>query len=484
VTDTDHDIVETESDAAQFWSARSLLGGRAIGLALMLAIAMPGIAMVVPETGFITPAMADDDDGDDDDGDDDGDDGDDGDEGDEGDDGDEGGGEGDDDDAGASSGGSGTSAGDQGGDDDDDSEDIGNVLGANLTGNEIHAARSLGFTILRQRTLSNLSLVLTTLATPQTVDADSAIATLNTRTRGNRFAAHPVYTLANRPTRGEQRDFARQLIGWPANADRCGAGTRIGILDTAVDNRASALRRSAIVLRNGDRGTSKADRRHGTAVAALIVGQKRAGFSGTVPAAKLYSAAVFRDGKSGKTKLENILVGLDWLLAQRAQVINFSLTGPDHPLLKQAIRRTQSRGVHIVAAAGNQGPFGPVAYPAAYRNVIAVTAVDRNRRPYAHANRGSYITLAAPGVGLSVPGASGGTRTLSGTSFSAAIVTGMVAEILRTKPEMSIAGVRSVLRRGAQDLGRAGRDQVFGWGLAQHSPACAHPGSGAIQAAQ
>lgn len=338
--------------------------------------------------------------------------------------------------------------------------------------------------MLRQRTLPNLSLVLTTLVAPRATNATQAIATLNARTRGNRFSAHPVYRLATRPVDGRHTDYARRLIGWPANADRCGAGIRIGILDTAIDKRAAALRRSQIVRRNGDRGASKASRQHGTAVAALLVGKDRAGFSGTVPAAKLYSAAVFPNSGSEKSKLENILVGLDWLLAQRAQVINFSLTGPDHPMLKQSIRRTQARGVHIVAAAGNQGPFGPTAYPAAYRGVIAVTAVDRNRRPYAHANRGNYITLAAPGVNLPVPGPSGTPRSLSGTSFSSAIVTGMVAEILRTKPDMSISAIRTILRRNAQDLGRTGRDQVFGWGLAQHAPACGNPNDNAKQVLQ
>ncbi len=81
----------------------------------------------------------------------------------------------------------------------------------------------------------------------------------------------------------------------------------------------------------------------------------------------------------------------------------------------------------IVAAAGNGGPKAAPAYPAAYNDVIAVTAIDRAKRAYRRAGRGEHIDLAAPGVDVwtaaSVPGA----RAKTGTSFATPFVTAAVA---------------------------------------------------------
>ncbi|MCG8544412.1 MAG: S8 family serine peptidase [Alphaproteobacteria bacterium] len=446
-----------------------------------LCFALSGFVAHHPHIALVSPAMADDDGDDDDDdgGDDDGDDGGD-DDGDDDDGGDDDGG-GDDDDGGddgesagaqGAPGQSSTAAGPSSGDDADDDE--ANVLGANLTGNEIVAARSLGFVVLRQENLPRLDLTLTTLAAPRGVTPADAIADLNARTIGTRFSANPTYRLASTSRLDADAPFLKRLINWPADPHRCGNAVRIGMLDTHVDRRSMALRRSAIVSKKRESESTKPPMRHGTAVATILVGRHESGFSGIVPDAKLFSAGIFHTNPSGtvETKLEGILVGLDWLLAQRIQVLNLSLAGPAHPLLGESIRRLRQGNVHVVAAAGNSGPFGAPAFPAAYESVIAVTAVDQNRRPYVHANQGDYITLAAPGVGLVIPGVSGKERKLSGTSFSAAIVTGVVAEIVRQQPKASSKGVMRTLQRSALDLGRAGRDRVYGWGLARYQPAC------------
>jgi subtilisin family serine protease len=75
-----------------------------------------------------------------------------------------------------------------------------------------------------------------------------------------------------------------------------------------------------------------------------------------------------------------------------------SLVGPSDPANHAMIRKIAHAGTVFVAAAGNGGPAGVAAYPAAYAEVIAVTAVDRNRHSYAEANHGAYIDVAAPGV--------------------------------------------------------------------------------------
>ncbi|RWP39382.1 S8 family serine peptidase, partial [Mesorhizobium sp.] len=73
---------------------------------------------------------------------------------------------------------------------------------------------------------------------------------------------------------------------------------------------------------------------------------------------------------------------LDLLSVRGVQVTNMSLSGPANALLEQFVRRLADRGMVIVAAAGNGGPKAGPSFPAAYADVIAVTAVDRMKRPY------------------------------------------------------------------------------------------------------
>jgi subtilisin family serine protease len=94
----------------------------------------------------------------------------------------------------------------------------------------------------------------------------------------------------------------------------------------------------------------------------------------------------------------NIVKGMDWAVAQGARVINMSFAGPHDPELERRISDARKRGIILIAAAGNAGPKSKPLYPAADRNVIAVTATDADDKLFAEANRGGHIAVAAPGV--------------------------------------------------------------------------------------
>jgi hypothetical protein len=246
----------------------------------------------------------------------------------------------------------------------------------------------------------------------------------------------------------------------------------IGLLDTAVEPIA-ALRRASIVrksfLRTGEMAAASA---HGTALAALLVGEDAAaGFQGLAVGCALYAAEVVRRGEGRETtNVALLLRASDWLIGQRVEVINASLGGPPNRLLHELLAALSLRGIPLVAAAGNDGPAASPVYPAAYPDALAVTATDALDRIYAQANHGGYVDLSAPGVDLWVPGGAAG-RYVSGTSFAAALVTGAVALHLAASAAPSVsAGATSVeaaLCRSARDLGRIGRDPVFGCGLLQ-----------------
>ena len=88
--------------------------------------------------------------------------------------------------------------------------------------------------------------------------------------------------------------------------------------------------------------------------------------------------------------------------------------------------------------------------------------IDEGDALYPHANRGEYVTAAAPGVDILVPVTGEGFDYLSGTSFAAAHVSGIIALIMERNPQMTAEAVREVLTRGAHDLGA----KDFGAGLA------------------
>ena len=154
-----------------------------------------------------------------------------------------------------------------------------------------------------------------------------------------------------------------------------------------------------------------------------------------------------------------LLKGLNYAVEQGAQIINMSFAGPKDPLLERGLAAAAKRGIILIAAAGNAGPKSPPLYPAADRNVIAVTATDASNKLFEASNRGSHLALAAPGVDLLLPSPDEKYQVASGTSFAAAYVSGLAALIVERNPGVAPEVVRRILTDTAGDLGpeRQGR---------------------------
>jgi len=125
----------------------------------------------------------------------------------------------------------------------------------------------------------------------------------------------------------------------------------------------------------------------------------------------------------------------------------------------------------MVAAVGNWGRADKPAYPAAYSEVLAVTAVGPYRGIYKKANRGNYVEFAAPGVRLWTAIAGGG-KYQSGTSFATPYVTALLGLEIAKGASKSPSSLRTILKGSAADLGKPGRDQVYGWGFVEKQPNC------------
>jgi subtilisin len=254
-------------------------------------------------------------------------------------------------------------------------------------------------------------------------------------------------------------------LAWPGG--NTGRGVKVAILDTGIDYDHPDLAVAGGVNFVGvkDGSTAAADwndnHGHGTHCAGIVAAlNNTAGTVGVAPEALVYGVKVLADNGSGYTS--DIIQGLDWCAANGIKVVSLSLGGGGTTSLKNACDRAYARGVLVVAAAGNSA--GAVSYPAAYSSVVAVSATDSRNLLASFSNYGSKIELAAPGVGVYSTYKNGGYATMSGTSMACPHVAGAAA-LAWASGLSSIAAVRERLTSTAEDLGTAGRDTSFGFGL-------------------
>lgn len=353
------------------------------------------------------------------------------------------------------------------------------VLALNLSTAGRAAARGLRFRIGAPKALRNLRLWITPLRAPPGINARAAVERLRKADPEGVYSVNESYALAG-STPGAtpcdvERCYGPRLVGW---AGACGGKIRIGMVDSAIDMRAPNLRDRQVTVKRFSAGSaSGVERAHGSGVAALLVGGPDAAPIGLLPDAQLFAADVFSEDRDGAISTDDVRLasGLDWLAGQEVLAINMSLEGPNSKILEVIVRRLVEGGVAMVAAAGNNGPDAPAAFPASYSPVVAVTAVDRYQQVYAQANRGAYIDLAAPGVGIWTVDASGDGVLKDGTSFAAPFVTAGIAQLMALQPSLGPAGAAQELVRSAVDLGAPGPDATFGAGLLT-APRCA-PGT-------
>jgi len=327
------------------------------------------------------------------------------------------------------------------------------------------AVQAVGAVLLRVTRLPNLGRAVLIIDLPRG-GLNGLRAALAASVPAARADLHHVYRFAGGP-----RLYAADLLGEAAGMPcRLSQRVRIGLIDGPVNRAHPALQGARItvasVLRTGEaaRGSD-----HATAIAGLMVGEDASGaLAGYAQGADLTAVAAFSSvaGQDG-ADVERIGMALDLLLGAGVRLINMSFAGPPNEALSDLLVRGLAMGAVIVAAVGNDG--GTVAtLPAGLDGVIGVTAVDAAGRRYPRANRAG-VDFAAPGVELyAARGKSGG--YVSGTSFAAPIVTAYAARLM-AQGKGGVASLRRALAAGAADLGRAGPDGEYGFGLVQ-APAC------------
>lgn len=325
----------------------------------------------------------------------------------------------------------------------------GEVVALDLSAEGQAALLNHGFLAIESSELASLDAQLTTFAAPVGQSAEAALVLARSLDPAGIFDLGHFYASNYQPSTGRQARSAQ-----PVSSHGIAGNLRIGLVDTEV-RRADLPSRVTVESRAFGQVGAAGNSDHGTAVAAILAANG---------ARELVAANVFdNDGQLEFTSAQTIGAALAWLLERQVDVVNISLAGPRNAVLDALVHRAAVRGTVIVAAAGNGGPTAPPAYPAALPDVVAVTAVDSTRRIYRYANRGPYVRLATYGVRVLVPLGERGTVQFTGTSYAAPRIAARIAACIATGVVAQSCIQR--LERSAEDLGGAGRDDIYGFGM-------------------
>jgi len=293
----------------------------------------------------------------------------------------------------------------------------GQVLALSPTAASLAIASKAGFDVARPTQSDAVETGIVVLGAPSGLSARAAVKRLRRLDPAGTYDFNHIYLPAGpagpvASPAGSQPDTAAEV------------GVRIGLIDTGVDIGNPLFADARIEQKSFAAGPTRAAP-HGTEVASLLIGHGAA-FRGAAPGGSLFVADVYGADPAGGAA-DALARALFWLADRKVQVVNISLVGPPNAVLDAAVKAIAARGILIVAAVGNDGPAAPAAYPASYRDVIAVTGVDARGRVLFEAGHATHLDFAAPGADMAAASMRGGYVAVRGTSFAAPLVAGRLA---------------------------------------------------------
>jgi subtilisin family serine protease len=263
-----------------------------------------------------------------------------------------------------------------------------------------------------------------------------------------------------------------------------GGGITVAIIDTGVQASVPQLQGSVVAGTDltGLGGDGRIDRSqdqfsHGTAMASLIVAQGGDGkVVGVAPAAKILPIAVpLSDTDNSRPVADKTATAIRYAADHGAKIISMSFGGerteaadrvPCPAATQSAVFYALTRGAILVASSGNSGESGsPVEEPSVCLGVISVGAVDAadHRSPFSSVH--PYLTVVAPGEAVTSLNRNGAVFVGAGTSQAAALTSGALALIWSAHPAEDNRHIAARLMAGLRDLGPAGHDADFGYGV-------------------
>lgn len=241
----------------------------------------------------------------------------------------------------------------------------------------------------------------------------------------------------------------------------------IAIVDTGVNADHLDLKDNVLKGYNVIDGTTDVEDEcgHGTHIAgiAAAVTNNEIGIAGVSGNTKILPVKVLDQYGNGYSA--DIAIGIKWAADKGAKIINLSLGGASYDnYLKEAVEYATNKGCIVVAAAGNKGSYRPT-YPAAFEDVVAVTAVDNNDKLCNFSNFGKYIDIAAPGLDIYSTSKDGGYEYRSGTSMACGFVSGTIALVWGAVPEKTPKEIEEIIKDSAKKVDALGHTTNIGSGV-------------------
>lgn len=295
-----------------------------------------------------------------------------------------------------------------------------------------------------------------------------------------RLAASDVATAAvtvNDPKTGPQYSLDRMRVrdAWSLST---GSTRTVAVLDTGIDKGHPDFAGRIVAgydFVNNDSNAAD-DNGHGTWVSGIIAANANDGFgiAGISWRDRIMPVKIMNAAGTGDTA--DLTAGIIWAADRGAKVINMSVGGfPYSTYVHDAVRYAWSKGAVLVGAAGNNAVEGPF-FPASYPEVVSVSATQVDDEFSFWSNYGADVDVSAPGSSILTTNCavckpieqdlSGDNRFtyISGTSFAAPNVSGVVALIMARYPTMTNAQVVDRLKTTVDDLGYRGWDNRYGLG--------------------
>jgi len=317
---------------------------------------------------------------------------------------------------------------------------------------------------------ANLNEVLERLRRDRRVESAQPLQAFNTQaTASDASTSEP----ASEPYAHLQPHLA-QLNVLSAHRITRGAGVRVAVIDTGIDERHPDLKGRIGAQRNlvGSATAAHAER-HGTAVAGVIAAldNNRQGIIGIAPAATVLALRACWPAQSGAARAVcntfTLAQALSAAIDLHADVVNLSLSGPNDPLLTRLVAAGQQRGmVYVGAIPPGDAPLG---FPATVPGVIRVDVT--------HSASARDAALRAPGVDILTLTPAGGYDFLSGSSLSAASISGGVALLIAHNPKLNRESVSDALAQSMivrDNIGATSVDLCVALMLVDKAVNCAH----------
>jgi hypothetical protein len=324
------------------------------------------------------------------------------------------------------------------------------IIAVGMSDEALARARARDFLVERETAAADIRLLV--LKAPEKSTTRNALRDLRAADPQGLYDYNHIY-LGVGATADESPDAAPADVAKRGATPLSTAHIRVGLLDTGVDSTHPAFRDS--LIHGWGCGTHQVAAAHGTEVASLLVAH-----GGN----EVFAADVYCGSPTGGS-VDALVAALGWLSEQAVPVINVSLVGPKNVLLERVVSALIARGHLIVAAVGNDGPAAPPLYPAAYPDVVGVTAVDAHRHVLIEAERGPQVMFAARGADFKAASLEHGYADVRGTSFAAPTVAALLAALSSAPDRRAADAAVAALAKSAIHLGSAGRDLTYGFGL-------------------